>query len=63
MIDARDDKFMHFVLKTLKGRNHLEDLESDGRTILKQFIKQTVIFSVGSGQGSVSGSCPHSNEP
>jgi hypothetical protein len=31
MTNVRDDKFMNFGLKNLKGKNHLEDLDGDGR--------------------------------
>jgi hypothetical protein len=40
MTDVRGDKFMNFDLKNLKRKNHLEDLDGDGRTTLKPFKKQ-----------------------
>ena len=39
MTDVRGDKFMNFGLKNLKRKNHLEDLDGDGRTTLKPFKK------------------------
>jgi len=47
---------MDFGLKNLKRKNHLEDLDGDGRTTLKRFKKQVVNFLLGSGQGPMSGS-------
>jgi hypothetical protein len=62
MTDVRGDKFMNLGLKNLKRKNHLEDLDGDGRTKLKRPNKQRVNFLLGSDQGPMSGFCRHCNE-
>ena len=59
MTNMKGDKFTNFSLKPLKGKNHLEDLDDDGRATLKRFKKQTMNFLLDSGQGPTSGSCRH----
>jgi hypothetical protein len=55
-----------FLLGNLKGKDHLEDLDKDGRITLEWILKkQSVdceVDSFGSGQGPLAGSCEHGNE-
>jgi len=52
--------------ENLKGRDHLEDVGTDGRIILEWNLKMGVekcgVDASGSGQGLVAGSCVHRNE-
>jgi hypothetical protein len=45
---------MNFGLKNLKGKNHLEDLDGDGRATWNDLKSRQWIFLLGSGQGPTS---------
>jgi hypothetical protein len=56
-------KLRRDVVGNLKGRDHFENLDTDGRVILKLFwMRECEVDYFGSQWGQVAGFCEHSNE-